>query len=147
MFQISGFYLKYKLFYQKPAHFLSAQMALVSTFFQMFIVLGMYYFGWNQTDKCWARIMIIINFMVILMNLCLTIGTFGVNLIIFKPILLLIVNHKNFRLIFDCELNGKRSRAEPNWKSFSPNYGSSQLGSDSLIPILLLMVITWYYKT
>ena len=56
--------------------------------------------------------MIIINFMVILMNLCLTIGTFGVNLIIFKPILLLIVNHKNFRLIFDCELNGKGH--EPN---------------------------------
>ena len=27
-----------------PAHFLSAQMALVSTFFQMFIVLGMYNF-------------------------------------------------------------------------------------------------------
>ena len=28
----------------KPAHFLSAQMALVSTFFQMFIALGMYNF-------------------------------------------------------------------------------------------------------
>ena len=29
-------YLMYKLIYQKPDHFLSAQMALVSTFFQMF---------------------------------------------------------------------------------------------------------------
>ena len=34
----------YRLIWQKPAHFLSAQMALVSTFFQMFIVLGMYNF-------------------------------------------------------------------------------------------------------
>ena len=32
----------YRLICQKPAHFLSAQLALVSTFFQMFIVLGMY---------------------------------------------------------------------------------------------------------
>ena len=30
--------------FTKPVHFLSAQMALVSTFFQMFIVLGMYNF-------------------------------------------------------------------------------------------------------
>ena len=35
----------YRLIGQKPAHFLSAQMALVSTFFQKFIVLGMYNFG------------------------------------------------------------------------------------------------------
>ena len=35
----------YRLICQKPAHFLSAQMALVSTFFQIFIVLGMYNFG------------------------------------------------------------------------------------------------------
>ena len=34
----------YSLICQKPAHFLSAQMALVSTFFQIFIVLGMYNF-------------------------------------------------------------------------------------------------------
>ena len=34
----------YRLICQKPAHFLSAQMALVSIFFQMFIVLGMYNF-------------------------------------------------------------------------------------------------------
>ena len=34
----------YRLICPKPAHFLSAQMALVSTFFQMFIVLGMYNF-------------------------------------------------------------------------------------------------------
>ena len=30
---------------QKPAHFLSAKMALVSTFYQMFVLLGMYNFG------------------------------------------------------------------------------------------------------
>ena len=30
---------------KKPTHFLTAQMALVSTIFQMFIVLGMYKFG------------------------------------------------------------------------------------------------------
>ena len=42
MFQ---FYLMYRLICQKPAHFLSAQMALVNTFFQMFIVLGMYNFA------------------------------------------------------------------------------------------------------
>ena len=34
-----------RLICQKPAHFLSAQMAWVSTFFQMFIVLGMYNFA------------------------------------------------------------------------------------------------------
>ena len=33
----------YRLICHKPAHFLSAQMALVSTFFQIFI-LGMYNF-------------------------------------------------------------------------------------------------------
>ena len=41
----------YRLICQKPAHFLSAQMALVSTFFQMFIVLGMYNFC-HRTKKC-----------------------------------------------------------------------------------------------
>ena len=35
----------YRLICKKPAHFLSAKMALVSTFFQMLIVLGMYNFG------------------------------------------------------------------------------------------------------
>ena len=35
----------YRLIYQKPAHFLSTQMALLSPFFQMFIVLGMYNFA------------------------------------------------------------------------------------------------------
>ena len=34
---------------QKPVYFLSAQMALVSTFFQMFKVLGMYNFGFTET--------------------------------------------------------------------------------------------------
>ena len=42
---IFHFYLMYRLIFQKPAHFLSTQMALVSTFFQMFIVLGVYNFG------------------------------------------------------------------------------------------------------
>ena len=40
----------YKLICQKPAHFLSTQMALVSTFFQMFIVLLMYNFKLGK--KC-----------------------------------------------------------------------------------------------
>ena len=35
---IFQFYLMYRLICHKPAHFLSAQIALVSTFFQMFIV-------------------------------------------------------------------------------------------------------------
>ena len=47
---IFQFYLMYRLISQKPAHFLSVQMALVSTFFQMFIVLGMYNFG--TTSLC-----------------------------------------------------------------------------------------------
>ena len=38
----------YKLICQKPAHFVSAQIALVSTFFQMFIVLGTYNFGFKK---------------------------------------------------------------------------------------------------
>ena len=46
---------------QKPAHFLSAQMALVSTFFQMFVVLGMYNFVENikhatQKEKIWNKL-------------------------------------------------------------------------------------------
>ena len=36
----------YRLVCKKPAHFLSAQMALVSTFFLMFIVLGMHNFAY-----------------------------------------------------------------------------------------------------
>ena len=46
MFQISGFYLKYKIFCQKPAH---SYLLKWLCFFQMFIVLGMYNFG--QTKK------------------------------------------------------------------------------------------------
>ena len=42
---IFQFYLIYRLICKKPTHFLTAQMALVSTIFQMFIVLGMYKFG------------------------------------------------------------------------------------------------------
>ena len=54
----------YRLVCQKPAHFLSAQMALLSTFFQMFIVPGMYNFAidtkgriaieWNSFRMAWA---------------------------------------------------------------------------------------------
>ena len=40
----------YRLICQKPAHFLSAQKVLVSTFFQIFIVIGMYNFG--HSAKC-----------------------------------------------------------------------------------------------
>jgi hypothetical protein len=36
-----------------------------------------------------------------------------------------------FRPIFDFDLKGKSSRAEPSWKSLSSSSGSSQLGSDS----------------
>ena len=35
----------YRLIYQEPAHSLSPQMASVGTFFQMFIVLGVYNFA------------------------------------------------------------------------------------------------------
>ena len=41
---IFQFYLMFRLICQKPANFLSAQMDLVSTFFQKFTVLGMYFF-------------------------------------------------------------------------------------------------------
>ena len=41
---ILQFYLIYRLICQKPAHSFSAQMALVGTFFQMFIVFRMYNF-------------------------------------------------------------------------------------------------------
>ena len=40
----------YRLICQTPAHFLSAQMALVSTFFQMFIVLAMHNFVVNLNE-------------------------------------------------------------------------------------------------
>jgi hypothetical protein len=40
----------YRLICQKPAYFLSAQMALLSTFFQMFIVLGMYNFDATENN-------------------------------------------------------------------------------------------------
>ena len=38
------FYFMYKLICQKPAHLLSAQIAVLSSFLQMFVVLGMYNF-------------------------------------------------------------------------------------------------------
>ena len=40
----------------------------------------------------------------------------------------------SFWLIFDSELKGKRSQAEPSWKSFSSSSCLSQLGSDSSLP-------------
>ena len=53
---IFQFYLMYRLICQKLSHFLSAQMALVSNFFQMIIVLGMYNFDWFlQWNACWIK--------------------------------------------------------------------------------------------
>ena len=46
-----------------------------------------------------------------------------------KKIKIKILAH--FCPIFNFELNGKSSRAEPSWKSFSSSSGSSQFGSDS----------------
>ena len=43
----------YRLICQKPARFVSAQMALVSTFFQMFLVLGMYNYDPNLKIESW----------------------------------------------------------------------------------------------
>ena len=40
----------YRLISKKAAHFLSAQMALLSSFFQMFKVLGMYNFSLDQKN-------------------------------------------------------------------------------------------------
>ena len=54
----------YMLIWQKPAHFLSAQMALVSTFFQMIIVLGMYNFACYSTfyiKGCLVGIFFVLN--------------------------------------------------------------------------------------
>ena len=44
LFQISGFYLKYKLFCQKPAHSYLPKWLGWAAFFKMFIVFGMYNF-------------------------------------------------------------------------------------------------------
>ena len=55
----------YRLFCQKLAHFLSAQMALVSTFFQMFIVLGMYNFdkeAKSMRARWWGSSLVINSF-------------------------------------------------------------------------------------
>ena len=52
----------YRLICQKPAHFLSAQVALVSTFFQMFIVLGMYNFA-QKTAKSFTNYYTILRIM------------------------------------------------------------------------------------
>ena len=77
------------------------------------------------------------------LNLCKTINRYFWSWILyFRNIILSysirMINHKNkikisarFWPIFDFELNEKRSRAEPSWKSFSSSYGSSQLGSGS----------------
>ena len=58
---IFQFYLMYRLIRQKPAHFFSAQMALVSTFFQMFVVLGMYNFGFLVKWNLWPVICLLQN--------------------------------------------------------------------------------------
>ena len=41
----------YKLICQKTAHFLSALMAMLSSFFQVFVVRGMYNFDKNPTRQ------------------------------------------------------------------------------------------------
>ena len=41
----------YNPIWQKPAHFLSAQMAVMTSFFQVFILLGMYNFAGNLDLK------------------------------------------------------------------------------------------------
>ena len=51
----------YRLICQKPAHFLFAQMALVSTFFQMFIVVGMYIFGLGLRPRAFQTVLYRIN--------------------------------------------------------------------------------------
>ena len=73
--------------------------------------------------------------MIVYMNLCKTKGVLGSWKLWFSYIN---ENKKKqikisarFRPIFGFELNEKRSRAKPSWKSFSSSYGSSQLGSDS----------------
>ena len=45
-------FFMYKVMCQKPAHFLSAQMAVLSSFLQVFILLGMYNFSLLH---CWQR--------------------------------------------------------------------------------------------
>ena len=52
----------YRLICLKPAHLLSAQMALVSTFFQMFIVLGMYNFGFEIAKLTYTQSILPIYF-------------------------------------------------------------------------------------
>ena len=47
--KISGFYLMYKLICQKLAHFLSAQMTVMSNF-SVIILLEMYNFGWEADE-------------------------------------------------------------------------------------------------
>ena len=69
---IFQFYLMYRLICQKPANALFAQTALVSTFFQIFIVLGMYNFGqdinfWSVSSlvsfKCiWVMVIRVVKF-------------------------------------------------------------------------------------
>ena len=52
MFQISGFYLKYiQAILPETSPYLSAQMAVLSSFFQMFIVLGMYNFAFTSKES------------------------------------------------------------------------------------------------
>ena len=76
--------------------------------------------------------------MIIYMNLCNTKGILGSWKLWFSYINEKKVKIKilaRFRPIFDFELKEKRSRAQPNQKSFSLSSGSSQLGLDSSLGI------------
>ena len=80
-----------------------------------------------------------VNCMIIYMNWCKTkviLGSWKLWFSYINENLKKIKISACFRPIFNFELKGKRSRAEPSWKSFSSSSGSSQLGSDSS---LLLM--------
>ena len=78
--------------------------------------------------------------MIIYVNLCKAKGVFGSLKLLFRWKLKKKKKKSNqilarFRPIFDFELKEKRSRAQPNQKSFSLSSGSSQLGLDSSLGI------------
>ena len=51
MLENFSFYLIYKLICQKQSHFSSAKMAVLSSFFEVFVTLGMYNFGENHKTR------------------------------------------------------------------------------------------------
>ena len=87
--------------------------------------------------------------MIIYMNICNTKGFLGSRKVWFgyihekKKIKIKILAH--FCPIFNFELNGKSSRAEPSWKSFSSSSGSSQFGSDSSLIFSTYFWFTNFY--